>query len=50
MLDDSRQRAKELQRQYLKKWRKQNPEKVKKYNRDYWIRKAEKERKNNEPI
>lgn len=34
--------AREMQRRYLREWRKKNPDKVKKYNRDYWRRKAEK--------
>lgn len=33
--------AHELQANYLREWRRKNPEKVKQYNRDYWIRKAE---------
>ena len=32
----------DLQREYLRAWRKKNPEKVRQYNRDYWRRKAEK--------
>lgn len=35
--------AREAQRQYLRQWRKRNPEKVKKYNREYWIRRVQKE-------
>lgn len=38
---------KDLQREYLRAWRKRNPEKVKQYNREYWQRKAEKKRKEN---
>ena len=34
--------AKELQREYLRSWRKRNPDKVKAYNRSYWERKAKK--------
>lgn len=34
--------AKEMQRQYLREWRKKHPEKVKKYNREYWERRAKK--------
>ena len=36
-------RAKELQRQYLKEWRKKNRDKVRQYNEAYWLRKAQKE-------
>ena len=32
----------ELRRKYLREWRKRNPEKVRQYNRDYWIRRAKK--------
>jgi len=35
--------ARELQRDYLREWRRKNPEKVKQYNRDYWLRKVEKQ-------
>ena len=37
MLED---KATSLQRDYLREWRKRNPEKVRKYNREYWLRKA----------
>lgn len=33
--------ARKLQREYLKEWRAKNPDRVKKYNADYWRRKAE---------
>ena len=36
------QRAAELRREYLKRWREKNPDKVKRYNREYWLRKAQK--------
>lgn len=32
--------AKEKKRQYLKAWRKRNPQKVKAYNINYWKRRA----------
>lgn len=35
------ERARELQREYLKEWRKKNKEKVKAYNQAYWERKAQ---------
>ena len=34
-------KAAELRREYQRQWRRKNPEKVKKYNKDYWMRKAE---------
>ncbi len=30
------------QRQYVKEWRRRNPDKVREYNRRYWLRRAEK--------
>ncbi len=38
------ERAKELQREYLRNWRRKNPDKMKQYSESYWMRKAEKER------
>lgn len=32
--------AAEIRREYLREWRKKNPEKMKEYNRAYWDRKA----------
>ena len=32
--------ATELQREYLRLWRKRNPEKIKEYNERYWRKKA----------
>ena len=37
--------AKELQREYLREWRKKNPDKVKEYNQRYWRRRALRELK-----
>ena len=37
--------AAQARRDYVNQWRKNNPEKVKKYNAAYWRRKAEKNRK-----
>lgn len=34
--------ARAVQRQYLREWRRKNPDKVKAYNRRYWERRAEK--------
>jgi len=33
--------SKEARRNYFKKWRKENPERVKKHNAAYWIRVAQ---------
>lgn len=33
--------AREAQRQYLREWRKRNPERVREANRRYWQRRAE---------
>lgn len=41
--------AREARREYMREWRKKNPEKVRAINRRYWERRAErirKERKN----
>ena len=35
------QEAKEARRAYLRKWRRENPEKVKEQKRRYWERKAQ---------
>ena len=32
--------AREIQREYLREWRKRNPDKVKEYNERYWRKKA----------
>ena len=32
--------ARELQREYLRLWRKRNPDKIKEYNERYWRKKA----------
>ena len=38
------ERAKELQRQYLREWRAKNPEKLREYSQRYWAKKAKAER------
>lgn len=43
ILIDEKNRARELQRRYLKDWRKKNKDKVRQYNEAYWLRKAQKE-------
>lgn len=40
MLDMER-RAKELQREYLRGWRKKNKDKMQQYRKNYWLRKAQ---------
>lgn len=40
MLDS---KAAEKRRDYLREWRRKNPQKVREYNESYWRRKAEKE-------
>jgi len=35
------EKAKELRRQYQREWRKRNPDKVKKHQKRYWERQAE---------
>jgi len=37
--------AREIQREYLREWRKKNPDKVKEYNQRYWRRRALRELK-----
>ena len=39
-MTDTNERVRELQREYLRAWRKKNPDKVKQYSRTYWERKA----------
>ncbi len=39
--------AKEKQREYQRKWREENPDKVREYNKRYWRRKALEELKEN---
>ena len=40
--------ANEERRRYYKKWRAENRDKIKKYNANYWQRRAEKKAKNQE--
>lgn len=40
-------RAAEARREYLQNWRKRNPEKVKRYNQEYWERRVRKEENEN---
>ena len=32
--------AKQLKNEYMRNWRKNNPDKIRKYQRDYWERQA----------
>lgn len=41
---------KKTRREYLKAWRKRNPDKVKQYNREYWERRSEREVKQDAEI
>lgn len=34
------EKARELKREYEREWRRKNPEKVKQYNRNRWLKKA----------
>ena len=40
---DVDERAKELQREYLREWRKRNKEKMRVYRENYWLKKAQQE-------
>ena len=42
MAEQTIDKAVEMRRAYLREWRKKNPEKVRKYCREYWERKAAK--------
>ena len=40
MNEDPQARVKAARAAYAREWRKKNPEKVKKYNENYWLKKA----------
>lgn len=40
MNEDPKARVKAARAAYAREWRKKNPEKVKKYNENYWLKKA----------
>ena len=44
-LDEVKERARQLQREYMRKWRARNKERVKETNERVWLKKALKERK-----
>lgn len=41
MAENTSEQARELQRQYLREWRKKNPGKLRQYNKTYWERRAQ---------
>lgn len=43
--DEMTKSARDAQREYLKQWRKKNPQKVRAYNAAYWERKAKQKEK-----
>ena len=48
-MEPNTEKARELQREYLRRWRAKNKEKVRRYNQEYWKRKAaEREEKHGE--
>lgn len=40
--------AKQIQREYIRKWRANNPDKQREYNRRYWEKKAKEAQRQNE--
>lgn len=51
MIAKSSEEAKQLQREYLRAWRKKNPDKLREYRIAYWEKKArESEAKTNETV
>ena len=38
----NREKALVAQREYMREWRRRNPNKVREHNRRYWVRRAEK--------
>jgi len=42
-MEELNAKAKELQREYFKKWRAQNKDRVKEINKRYWLKKAKSE-------
>ena len=43
-MDDFEKEAKQLQNEYVREWRKKNRDKVQRYNKSYWLKKAQKAR------
>lgn len=39
-MEDIKELAQKERQEYFRNWRKQNPDKVKKHNENYWMRKA----------
>lgn len=46
--DEMTKFARDAQREYLKQWRKKNPQKVRAYNAAYWERKAKQKKETEE--
>lgn len=44
MAEEIQMKAEELRREYLREWRKKHPDAVRKHNKDYWVRKAQREK------
>ena len=44
----NREKALVAQREYTREWRRRNPDKVREYNRRYWVRRAEKAQRQDE--
>ena len=44
-IDKMTDRARELQREYMREWRRRNKDRIKGYNQAYWMRKAKAEEK-----
>ena len=44
---DVEERAKEMQRQYLREWRRKNKDKMQQYRKNYWLKKAQEAGENN---
>ena len=40
LIEEARRIRNKYYKQYLRKWRAKNPDKVKKYNQGYWLRRA----------
>lgn len=40
---ENNERAKELEREYLRKWRQKNKDKMRQYRKNYWLKKANQE-------
>ena len=43
MPDNIQEKAEEMRREYLREWRRKHPDAVRKHNKNYWVRKAQRE-------